>query len=187
MERDWLRTSWKMLVVRGVIAIVFGILAIVWPISTAIALALLWGFWALMDGIGSLAHAFQPEAKGSRLWLVFFGVIALVAAFFAIFSPAVTAVTLTWILGIWLIVRGVFEAFGAFSSHLRTPRWLLLLSAALSILLGILFAANPGAGAVGIAVWLGVTALVWGAAFVVMGLSLRREASASDQAKTVTP
>lgn len=172
---DWLSVGWKMLVVRGVIGIVFGILAIVWPLSTAIALALLWGFWALMDGIGSLVQAFRPESQGSRLWLVVMGVIALVAAFFAIFSPAMTAVTLTWILGIWLIVRGVFEVIGAFGSNRVTPRWLLLLSAALSILLGILFAANPGAGAVTIAVWLGIAALLWGVVFVLGGLAVRRE------------
>ncbi|WP_343963610.1 MULTISPECIES: HdeD family acid-resistance protein [Kribbella] len=175
--------GWKMLIVRGVIGIVFGVLAIVWPISTAIALALLWGFWALMDGIGSLTQALRPEAKGSRLWLIVLGVIALVAAFFAIFSPAVTAVTLTWILGIWLIVRGVFEAVGAFTTNHVTPRWFLLLGAAFSILLGILFAANPGAGAVGIAVFLGVVALLWGATFLVAGLSMRRLMAAGPEAK----
>jgi uncharacterized membrane protein HdeD (DUF308 family) len=174
MVRDWMTVGWKMLIVRGAIGIIFGILAIVWPISTAIALALLWGFWALMDGLGSLTQAFSPESRGSRLWLIILGVIALFAAFFAIFSPAVTAVTLTWILGIWLIVRGVFEAVGAFTTNHVTPRWFLLLGAAFSILLGILFAANPGAGAVGIAVTLGVVALLWGATFLVAGLSVRR-------------
>ncbi|GAA1694521.1 HdeD family acid-resistance protein [Kribbella yunnanensis] len=174
MERDWLTAGWKMLLVRGVIGIVFGILAIAWPVSTAITLALLWGFWALTDGIGALVQAFRPEARGSRVLLVALGVIALVAAFFAITSPGMTATTLTWILGIWLIVRGVFELAGAFSSNHVMPRWLLVLSAALSILLGILFAANPGAGAVGIAVVLGVTALIWGAAFITAGLAVRR-------------
>ncbi|MEV6287612.1 DUF308 domain-containing protein [Kribbella sp. NPDC051770] len=183
MERDWLSVGWKMLVARGAVGIVFGILAIVWPLSTAIALALLWGFWALMDGIGSLAQAFQPQAQG-RVWLIVMGVIALVAAFFAIFSPATTAVTLTWILGIWLIVRGLFEVFGAFGSNLATPRWLLLLSAALSILIGILFAANPGAGAVTIATWLGVVALLWGGVFVLGGLAVRRELAGSTSPTT---
>ncbi|MEV8378167.1 HdeD family acid-resistance protein [Kribbella sp. NPDC056861] len=173
MVRDWMTVGWKLLIVRGAIGIVFGILAIVWPISTAIALALLWGFWALMDGIGSLTQAFRPGAQG-RLWLIVLGVIALIAAYFAIFSPAVTAVTLTWILGIWLIVRGVFEAVGAFTTDHLTPRWFLVLSAALSVLLGVLFAANPGKAAVGIAVVLGVVALLWGAAFLVAGLAVRR-------------
>ena len=187
MEKDWLTGGWKMLVVRGAIAIVFGIMAISWPIETAVALALLWGFWALLDGVGSLVQAFQPESRGGRPWLVFIGVVALIAAFFAIFSPAVTAVTLTWILGIWLIVRRLFEAVGAFSSSRQTPRWLLLASAALSLLLGILFVANPGAAAVGLAVWLGITAVIWGAVFVVMGLAMRRELEAPGHAKPAMP
>ncbi|MGW6277381.1 HdeD family acid-resistance protein [Kribbella sp. NPDC055071] len=174
MVRDWLTAGWKMLLVRGVIGVIFGILAIVWPIDTAIALALLWGFWALTDGVGSIVQAFQPESRGGRLWLVVIGVIALVAAFIAITSPGMTATTLTWILGIWLVVRGVFELFGAFGSRLIMPRWLLVLNAALSILLGVLFASNPGAGAVSIAVLLGVTAIVWGVVMIAVGLSVRR-------------
>jgi uncharacterized membrane protein HdeD (DUF308 family) len=175
MERDWLNVGWKVLLVRGVIAILFGIVAIAWPTTTVIALALLWGFWALFDGVGSLVQAFQPESRGGRVWLVIMGLVALVAAFFAIFSPAVTAVALTWILGIWLIVRGVFEAIGAFSSSLMLPRWLLLLGAALSLLLGVLFVANPGRAAVAIAVWLGITALVWGGVFVAMAIAIRHD------------
>jgi uncharacterized membrane protein HdeD (DUF308 family) len=174
MDRDWLNVSWKPLLVRGVIAILFGIVAIAWPTSTVIALAFLWGFWALFDGIGSLVQAFQPESRGGRVWLVIMGLIALVAAFFAIFRPAVTAVALTWILGIWLIVRGVFEAIGAFSSNLVLPRWLLLLGAALSLLIGVLFVANPGRAAVAIAVWLGVVAIVWGGVFVAMAIAIHR-------------
>lgn len=177
MERDWLTLGWKMLLVRGAIGIVFGILAIVWPIETAVALALLWGFWALVDGIGSIAQAFQPESRGSRLWLVVLGVIALVAAFFAITSPGLTAKALTWILGIWLIIRGVFELAGAFSSQKVMPRWLLVVSGLLSLLIGILFAANPGAGAVSIAVLLGITALIWGVVLIAVGLSVRRASS----------
>ena len=118
MERDWYAVGWKMLLFRGVLGILFGILAIAWPIETAIAFALLWGIWALADGVGSIVQAFQPDAKG-RVWLVLMGLIALIAAFFAIFSPGVAAVTLTWILGIWLIVRGVFEIVGAFTSSRR--------------------------------------------------------------------
>ncbi|MFI6676340.1 HdeD family acid-resistance protein [Kribbella sp. NPDC050470] len=188
MEREWLTVGWKSLVIRGAIGVVFGILAIVWPIETAIALALLWGFWALMDGIGSLVQAFRPESKGSsRVWLILLGVVALVAAFFAIFSPGVAAVTLTWILGIWLIVRGLFEVFGAFTSNHVMPRWLLILNAALSILIGVLFVANPGAAAVGIAVFLGCVALLWGVVLIGAGLAVRHTHSGGPATTTTTP
>jgi len=175
MDREMFTSSWKMLVVRGAVGIVFGIVAVAWPIETATALVLLWGFWVLVEGISLLVQAFQSKTQGSRLGRGVLGVIAVVVAFFAIFSPAVTAQTLTWFVGIWLILRGVFEIFTAFNSYRLTPRWLLLMGAALSILLGAFFVANPGRGAVGIAVWLGLIALCWGLVFVLMGLMQRRE------------
>lgn len=178
MDRDWMTLGWKLLVGRGVLGIAFGIMAIAWPITTAIALALLWGIWALADGIGSLWQAFQPGATG-RLWLAVMGVIAVVAGFFAIARPGLTAVALTWVLGIWLVVRGLFELAGAFASTLPMPRWLLVLSAVLSVVLGVLFAANPGSGAVAVAFWLGLTALVWGIALVATGLMVRQQSKAT--------
>jgi uncharacterized membrane protein HdeD (DUF308 family) len=175
MDREMFTSSWKMLVVRGAVGIVFGILAIAWPIETATALMVLWGFWALLEGVSLLIQAFQSRTQGSRLGRALLGVIALIVAFFAIFSPSVTAQTLTWIVGIWLIIRGAFEVLTAFSSYRLTPRWLLLLGGGLSILLGAFFVANPGRGAVGIAIWLGLIALCWGVVFVVAGFLLRRE------------
>jgi uncharacterized membrane protein HdeD (DUF308 family) len=175
MTHDWLNLSWKMLMVRGALAIVFGILAMVWPIETAIALVFLFGLWALVDGAGSFAQAFERGTPTSaRILLVVMGVAALIAAFFAIFSPAVAAVTLTWILGIWLIVRGVFEAVAAFAATRDTPRWLLLVTAAVDVILGVLFVANPGRSALAIAWVLGLTAVAWGVAFVATGFVVRR-------------
>jgi uncharacterized membrane protein HdeD (DUF308 family) len=167
--------GWKVLVVRGVIGVVFGILVIAWPSLTVTALVVLWGVWALVEAISCFVQASRPEPGTSRVGSIVLGLVGLVAAFFAIFSPQVTAETLTWILGIWLVIRGLFEVFGAFSTSLLAPRWLILLSAALSILLGVFFVANPGRGVVGIAVLLGLIALAWGVVFVAAGLLLRRD------------
>ncbi|WP_418060333.1 HdeD family acid-resistance protein [Pimelobacter simplex] len=182
MPRDWLNLSWKLLLARGVIAVLFGIAAMVWPLDTALALVLLWGFWALFDSAGSFVQAFERGTPGAaRLLLVVMGLVALVAAFLAIFSPAMTAVTLTWILGIWLIVRGIFEGVGALVASGAAPRGLLLASAAVDVLLGILFVANPGRGALGIAFVLGLVAFVWGVIFLVMGFAMRRRVAGLDQ------
>jgi uncharacterized membrane protein HdeD (DUF308 family) len=179
--------GWKMLIARGVIGVVFGIVAIVWPVSTVTALVVLWGIWALVEGISCLVQAARPEPGASRLFSVVLGLVGLVVAFFAIFSPQVTAETLTWILGLWLIIRGLFEVVGAFGSSLLAPRWLLLGSAALSILLGAFFLANPGRGAVGIAVLLGIIALAWGIVFVIAGLLIRRELAHSPASDPAAP
>jgi uncharacterized membrane protein HdeD (DUF308 family) len=172
VEKDWLSLGWKLLVARGVLGIVFGVVAMIWPVGTAITLALLWGIWALVDGIGSIAQAFRKDATG-KVWLIVMGVISLIAAFFAIFRPVVTIVALTWILGIWLIVRGILELIGAFSSTIQLPRWLLIVGGLLSIVIGVLFVANPGTSAVVIAVWIGLLALLWGVVFVGIGLVVR--------------
>ena len=86
MDRELFTSSWKMLVVRGAIGIVFGILAVVWPIETALALVLLWGFWALVEGISLLVEAFQSKTQGSRLGRALLGVITVIAAFLAIMA-----------------------------------------------------------------------------------------------------
>jgi uncharacterized membrane protein HdeD (DUF308 family) len=175
----WLELSWKALVLRGGVAIVFGILAVVWPLETVTALAFLWGFWALFDGIGSIMQAFQPETTGrQRALLILIGLVALVVAFFAIFSPAVTAATLIWLLGIWLIVRALMEAILAFTTAGSGSRGVLLFSAALDLVLGVLFVAYPDKSLVGIGFVLGLVAIAWGVVFLVGGLMIRRAAQA---------
>jgi uncharacterized membrane protein HdeD (DUF308 family) len=182
MDREWLEFTWKFEVARGIIGILFGIVAMIWPVETVIALAILWGIWALIDGIGSIALAFLPDARQGRGWLIFMGVIAIVAAFFAILSPEVAAATLMWILGIWLIVRGLFELVGAFGVGGGLPMWLMLAGAAISILIGVLFVWRPGGSAVALAVWLGICAVVWGVISVGAGLQTRRELKYDDTA-----
>jgi uncharacterized membrane protein HdeD (DUF308 family) len=185
VAKDWLTVTWQMLVIRGVVAVLFGIMAIAWPISTALTLVLVWGIWALLDGISSIAQALRPGPGIAKIALGLMGVIGLVAAFFAIARPGVTAVTLTWILGIWLMARGVMELILAFSKEAPAPRWLLVLSAGLDFLLGILFAANPGRSAVSLTVVLGITALAWGAVFIVVGLMVRKDTLTLDSAPAV--
>lgn len=160
--------------VRGVLGVIFGIVAMVWPVETIVVLTVLWGIWALVEGITLLVQAFRPGTQG-RIWSIVMGIIALVAAFFGIFRPGVTAVALTWILGIWLITRGVFELVGAFASSRATPRWLLALSGLLSLVIGVLFVANPGTGAIAVAFWLGIVALIWGIMFVVAAIMVRKD------------
>lgn len=106
MFSTWLGATWGALVVRGVLAVIFGIIAVASPVATAIALALLWGIWALVDGITMITHVFTPSSPtGNRVLWGLMGLLALVAAFVAITRPGLTAVTLTWVLGIWLLVR----------------------------------------------------------------------------------
>jgi uncharacterized membrane protein HdeD (DUF308 family) len=197
MVRDWMTMSWKGLLLRAAIAVVFGIIAIAAPVAAALAFALLWGIWALADGVGAFVQAFSKDvvgmnadgtavmggrSGGEKALLIVLGLIGVVAGLLAITSPGLAAVALTWILGIWLIVRGIFELVGAFSASAAGARGLLILGAVVDFLLGILFVANPGKSVVGIAVFLGILAIVWGIVMFVIALMIRKQANAAPAA-----
>jgi uncharacterized membrane protein HdeD (DUF308 family) len=177
VPKDLMTAAWKLLALRGAIAIVLGIVLIVWPKATIVVLMVLIGLWALIDGIGLAAQVFAKGAStGQR---VFFGVMALIALFvalFAIFSPDKAAAAITWVVGIWLLVRGAFELVGAFSSTISAPRWLLVLGALIDLALGWVFVTHPGKSAVGVAVVIGILSVAWGIVFVVLALAARSAA-----------
>lgn len=174
MTTSLLERSWPYLLTRGLIAVVFGVVAMAAPLSTVTALAVLWGFWALFDGAGSFAQAFKSTAPLTRRTLAATGLLSVVVAFLAIFSPSLTAVTLTWILGVWLTARGVLECVLALGGGAQSGRLALLANALLDILLGTLFMTNPGRASVGIAFVLGLSALAWGVVLLVLAWWVRR-------------
>ena len=174
MPKDLLTAAWKPLLLRGVIGIVLGIIIVVWPQATIAVLMVLLGIWALVDGIGLAAQAFAKGAGvGQRVLFGVMALVALVVALVAIFSPDKAASAITWLLGIWLLVRGLFELVGAFSSTVTAPRWLLVVGALLDLVLGWLFVTNPGTAAVAVAFLIGILAIAWGVVFVVVAVAAR--------------
>ncbi|MFC7361506.1 HdeD family acid-resistance protein [Nocardioides astragali] len=166
--------TWSHLVVRGGLAVVFGVVAMLFPLSTATALALLWGVWALADGALTLVQAFGAPRSPVRPVLGAMGIVALLAGALAVSDPGLTAVTLTRVLGIWLIARGLLEAVVALLDREAESRAGMLLSGAVDVVLGLLFVLNPGRSAVGLAVVLGLVAAVWGVVLVIVGFLVRR-------------
>lgn len=174
--RDMFSRSSLMLILTGLVAIAFGIVAMVNPVSTAISLVILWGSFALVDGVVAIIGVFQKGITGGmRIFLVVVGLLGIVAGLIAITRPITSAVTLTWILGIWLVVRGVVEVIDAFARQ-GSGRWWLVLSAVLWIVAGLLFMANPGAAALTVTFWVGLLALGWGIFCVAAGVMARRRA-----------
>lgn len=176
--RHWLDASWKDLMLRGVLGVVFGILAMAWPVKTVLALVLLWGAWALVDGVAAILQATHSDTVTARFLAVLAGILAIGAGVLALFRPGLTAVTLVWLLGLWLIARGVVSLVVALAAARGNARWLVLLTAAIDVLLGAVLVANPGRSALGIAVFIGVLAMVWGATFIALALTVRRTARA---------
>jgi uncharacterized membrane protein HdeD (DUF308 family) len=163
--------TWKSALVRGAIAVVLGVIAIFWPHTAIFTFMLLWGLWALVDGAITLFLAFQPELRAARTMLLVQGALGVVLGLLIVTHPGISASVVTWLAGVWFVVRGLLEALAAFGT---SPRGLLLAGAAVDIVLGVLFMANPGGSAKGITVVLGLVALVWGIALIVVGLAWRR-------------
>lgn len=176
MSNDWYTLSPAGLLARGVLGIAFGVMVMVWPITTGLAFVMLWGFWVLVDSLGSLSQTLRSDTTG-RMWLGLLGLLGLVAAFLAIVTPAMTAVAATWAVGLWLLLRGGVELAGAFGAAVDTSRWLLVFSGVLSMLVGVLLVLNPGRSAIALAFWFGVSMVLWGAAHLGLALLVRRHRS----------
>ncbi len=173
---DFVKRSGTMLIVSGVIAIIFGLMAIFWPVSTIFALIMLWGIYAVVDAILALVTAFQPAGRRARGWLIALGIVGLIAGFFVIFRPISSTIAFAWIMGMWLIIRGIVSLISAFGPVTNGSRWMIGISGVLFIIAGIVFIANPGGAALGFAVMLGVLALAWGVFQLIGGIRIRREA-----------
>lgn len=162
------------LIFRGIIAVIFGFIAMTSPITTLLSLVFVFGFWALIEGIYMIVSAFQTQSGAShRAYLIMVGVLALLAAFFAIFRPGESALTFAILLGFWLIARGIFDLFGAFAAQRTEPRWLLILSAVLSMITGIIFLFGPVISAAFLAVWVGAFAFAYGLMGIIGGIMLK--------------
>jgi uncharacterized membrane protein HdeD (DUF308 family) len=162
------------LFVFGALAVVFGVIAAIFPVATALTLVVLWGCYALIDGIVAGVMAFRPAEGSSRGLLILTAIVGILAGLFAIFHPISSGVALAWVLGIWLLVRGVMEIISAFSGQRETSRWLLVLGGLLWLAAGVLMVSFPGVAALSISLWIGVLAIIWGIVLVVVGFRVRK-------------
>ena len=171
---------WRVLLFRGVLAVIFGIVTLVWPGGTVLALALLFGAYALIDGVGLLVEAFRrrnrPTRWPHRLAYIAGGIFGIAAAVITFLAPGITVLVLTILVGAWAITTGILEIVAAvrLRKHIR-GELLLALAGAASVLAGLLILLWPGTGALALAVLLGCYALVFGALLLVVAFQLRRQ------------
>ncbi|WP_221338155.1 HdeD family acid-resistance protein [Kutzneria kofuensis] len=164
--------NWWLVALRGALAVIFGILTLAWPGVTLVALILLWGIYALVDGISSIALG--AAVRGHRWANVLIGVVGVLAGLVAIMLPGETAVVLLVIIAIWAIVAGVIQVAAALALR-RTLKhaWFLVVTGALTLVLGIVLLLNPGAGALALVTTIAVFALIWGISLILLALRLR--------------
>jgi len=162
---------------RGAAAVIFGLVALIWPDVTLTALVLLFGAYALVDGAFALAAAVfgGRAAAGRRPWLVLEGVAGVAAGILTFLWPDITALALLWLIAAWALLTGALEISAAIVLRRELDReWLLALTGVLSIVFGILLAIRPGEGAVAVVWLIGVYAIAFGVGLLALAVELRR-------------
>jgi uncharacterized membrane protein HdeD (DUF308 family) len=171
MEIELSSRHWWVFALRGVAAILFGVLAFVWPGVTLTVLVLLWGAYALVDGVLSLISAFRVE-NDHRWGLLLEGIVGIGAGLVTFFLPGLTALVLLYIIAVWALITGVLELVAAV--RLRKVihnEWWLVLGGIASVVFGLVLLAAPGAGALAVIWLIAAYAIVFGV--LMIGLALR--------------
>lgn len=171
-----LSANWWLLLLRGIVAVIFGLLTFIWPGLTLLTLVLLFGIYALLDGIFSLVAAVLGRHKSSPLWwLIVSGLISLAAGIFTFLYPQVTALVLVIFIGAWALVRGIFEIVGAIRLRKEIDNeWLLIAIGILSVIFGIAILVSPGAGALALVWVIGAYAIIFGLPMIWLAFRLRK-------------
>jgi len=150
----------------------FGLLTFLLPGITLVTLVLLFGAYALVDGLFNLLAFFKVA---SHHWaLLIEGVIGIIAGVLTFTWPTITAIVLLYLIAFWAIFTGVFEIVaGIRLRKVIANEWLLILMGMLSMLFGFLILFAPGAGALAIVLWIGVYALMFGIVLLALAFRLR--------------
>jgi uncharacterized membrane protein HdeD (DUF308 family) len=175
-----LAKNWWMVLLRGIAAIVFGVLAFAWPGLTLLTLVIIYGAYALVDGVIALIAAFSGGAKPAPTWwLIVAGIAGIVVGIATFVWPGITALVLIVFIGVWSIVHGIFEIVGAIKLRKEIDNeWWLILAGVLSVIFGVVVLAMPGAGALALIWVIGAYAIVFGILLVGFSLRLRKHRAA---------
>lgn len=185
MKLEQSRPSWGLFILRGVLAILFGVLALVQPLSALVALVILFGVWAFVDGVSALALYFG----GWRRWqMLVVGLIGIAAGLVTFFRPGITAIGLFAAVATWSIIRGALEIAAGIRLRraIRGEGWLIL-GGISSLVFGVAMIALPAAGVLALAWLIAVYALLFGGIMLNLGLRLRSLEQAGTAPPMVTP
>ena len=169
------RATNSLVALRGVLAILFGIVAILLPGPTLAALVLLFAAYMVVDGVLAIVAAVRAARRHERWgWLIFEGIVDLAAAVIAFLFPVATIFAFVLLLGAWAIVSGAVLWAAAFRLNLAHGRWLMAFGGIVSVIWGFLLILWPAIGALALTLWLGAYALIFGVALLVLAFRLRR-------------
>jgi uncharacterized membrane protein HdeD (DUF308 family) len=171
-----LASRWWLILIRGLAAITFGILALIWPGHSLMALVVLFGIYALVDGFFDILLAMRRGRAGESWgWLLFEGLVGIAAGVLTLVWPAITAIVLFSVIAIWAVVTGIAEIATAIRLRKQIRgEWFLVLAGLASIACGILLLRSPAVGVLVLAYTIGIYALVFGVLLCALAFRMNR-------------
>jgi len=165
---------WWAIVLRGVIAVLFGVVALAAPGAVLLSLALLFGIYLLIDGVIGLVSTMRAgAAHGHWGMLLAEAVLNIIMGLIALFMPAAAVLAFVLLMAAWALISGGLMVAAAVKLHASHGRWWLGLGGVASLIWGVLLVAAPLVGAIVLTWWLGIYAIVFGIALLACGWRLR--------------
>jgi uncharacterized membrane protein HdeD (DUF308 family) len=170
-----LSRNWWVLLLRGAVAILFGILTFLQPGISLASLVLLFGAYALADGILGAWTAVSHRKDRENWWVLLLeGLVGIGVGVLTLFNPGVTALALLFYIAIWAIATGVLEIVTAVRLRKEIEgEWMLVLAGLASVAFGVLLMARPGAGALAVLWLIASYAIVFGVLLVVLAFRVK--------------
>ncbi len=166
--------NWWVLVLRGAISVVFGLIVFAYPAMTLLLLVTIFGVYALVEGGARFIGAFTGGDEGNRWGLIATGVLGVAFGLLTLFYPAITVTALIYIIAAHAILNGIYEIVVAVQLRREIEgEWVLAISGLISITFGVLVALRPAMGVVTVALVIGIYAVLLGISQIVIGIRLR--------------
>ncbi len=157
-----------MFLFRGIVAVLFGILTLIWPKITLVVLVLLFGIFAVISGITAVAAALRNTREQGWGLLLFEGIVGILAGVVALVWPGITALAFLYLLAAWAIITGILEFIAPLSFPMSGGRAVLMvLAGVVSVVFGVLIAFQPASGLLAVVWLIGIYAIVIGVLYIV--------------------
>lgn len=173
---DTLARNWWAVGLRGLCALLFGVVVFFWPGISLLMLVLLFGAYTLLDGVFAIVSTVRAAKSQKRWWLFLLqGITGIIVGIAAVIWPGITALVLLYLIAAWAIVTGVFEIVAAVQLRKEIEgEWLLALSGIASVVFGVLLVGFPGAGALAVVWIIGAYSMLFGILLMILAFRLRQ-------------
>ncbi|MBX4171359.1 HdeD family acid-resistance protein [Rhodococcus sp. DMU2021] len=175
--RSLLKQIWWVVLLRGILAVLFGVVALVWPGITVWALVVVFAAYAIIDGIVLVVQSVRDKPEGWGWWLAM-GVVSVLAGLVALFWPGITALALLYVIAFYAILFGITGIVGGIRFR-KVPEsgWVWsVLAGVVAVLFGIVLLIFPGEGILSLIVLLGIYAILFGVLLIILAFQARSAA-----------